>query len=627
MLRGPAQPVPTHLGRETLSPHATTPAITPAITPARDGTPLRVDLLGPVVVTRAYDDIVLSPMELNLLVVLALTPGVAVSTDRLVDDLWGDRLPAAPRTRLQGLVSGLRRKVGDLVRTRYPGYELDRDLLVRDVDEHDRLVAAAAQAASVDERLRLLCEAQALWRGQPLDGVSTPGVAPERTRLCEQRLALLVARGEAELAAGHHRELVGLLAPAVAEHPLAEQLAGLYITALYRSNRQADALAAYELIRTRLADELGADTCPELQELHARILRGEALPTADERVPDELVPAQLPAPDGLFVGREPELAELAASGHDLVLVSGPGGLGKTALVVAWAHRAAADYPDGQLFLHLGDRSTDDVLATALTALGVPTSRQPQGTGERIGLYRTLTHDRKLLVVADDAGSVEQLLALVPSGPRTRLVATTRRRLVMLSAHHAVREVLLRPLDVTASLALLGRVVGERRLALEDPTGLVAWCGGWPLLLRHAAVTLALRPSQSMDALAEELAEELASGPVEGALAAAYGWLSPDAARLFERLGLVTGEFCLHAAAIAAGTTSHRARRLLDELAGAHLVDEAVAGEFRYDAVVGRYARRLAAAHECTPAGWGLACPDCPPPDDARSLVGGDLVAH
>ncbi len=583
---------------------------------------MRVDLLGPVRVACEDRDVLLSPLELNLLVVLALSPGVAVSTERLVDDLWGSRLPIAPRTRVQALVSGLRRKVGDVVRTRYPGYELDRDRLVRDVDEHERLVAAARQAACADERLRLLSAAQDLWRGDPLDGISTPGVAPERTRLCEQRLALLLARGEAELAAGHHREVVGLLAPAVAEHPLAEQLAGLYMTALYRSSRQADALAVYDVVRTQLADELGTDVCPELQAVHARILRGEEPPAyADGSIGpvppsyDEPVPAQLPAADGLFVGREPELAELDAAGRHVVLVSGPGGLGKTALVVAWAHRVVSDFPDGQLFLDLGDRPTDDVLGAALAALGVPSARQPEGTGERIGLYRTLTHDRRLLVVADDAGSVEQLLALVPSGADARLVATTRRRLVMLSAHHEVREVLLQPLDECASLSLLGRVVGVERLAREDSADLVTWCAGWPLLLRHAAATLALRPGQAMATLAEELAFGAGDDPhsVDGALSVAYGWLSPDAARLFERLGLVTGEFCLHAAALAAGTTTHRARVLIDELAGAHLLEDDGAGGFRYDAVVGRYARRLAAAHEWTLAGWGpdLGCAECP----------------
>ena len=213
-------------------------------------------------VTCADDDVTLSPLELNLLVILALTPGVAVSTERLVDDLWGSRLPAAPRTRVQALVSGVRRKVGDVVLTRYPGYVLDPARLERDVDIHERLVAAAHGAVAPDERLRLLCAAQALWRGEPLDGINTPGVAPERTRLGELRLDLLIARGEAELAAGRHRELVGLLAPAVEEHPLVEQLAGLYMTALYRSSRQADALAAYHSLRERLADELGRRRVP-----------------------------------------------------------------------------------------------------------------------------------------------------------------------------------------------------------------------------------------------------------------------------------------------------------------------------------------------------------------------------
>ncbi len=257
-----------------MSPHAITACPAAPVGTTDRGT-LRIDLLGPVVVTSAGNPVTLSPLELNLLVILALTPGVAVSTERLVDDLWGSRMPAAPRTRVQALVSSLRRKVGDAIETRYPGYVIDPARLERDLDECECLVAAARRSDSPEERLHLLTAAQDVWRGDPLDGVTSPGVDPERTRLCEQRLGLLVARGEAELAAGRHREVVGLLAPAVAEHPLAEQLAGLHITALYRSNRQADALAAYQLLRERLADELGADVCPELRELHGQILRGD----------------------------------------------------------------------------------------------------------------------------------------------------------------------------------------------------------------------------------------------------------------------------------------------------------------------------------------------------------------
>ncbi len=579
-----------------MSPHAITTA-----------SQLRIDLLGPVTVSCDGHDVTLPPLELNLLVVLALTPGVTVSTDRLVDALWGSRLPVAPRTRVQALVSGLRRKVGDVVQTRYPGYVLDSARLTRDVDECDRL-AAAARAADGDERLGLLDAAYAVWRGEPLDGIATAGVAPERTRLCEQRLGLLVARGETELALGRHRELVGVLAPAVAEHPLAEQLAGLYITALYRSNRQADALAAYEAIRERLADELGADAGQELQDLHGRILRGEVLPGPDVAPTPRRVPAQLPAPDGSFVGRGVELAAIGAAGAPIVVVSGAGGIGKTAVALAWAQGAADDHPDGQLFLHLGERGPGELVSAALVALGVPAAQVPEGAGERAGLFRTETHRRRLLVVADDATTVEQVLALVPSGPESHLVVTTRRRLPMLAMHHEVLEVLLAPLGGRASSALLGRVAGRDRLSAADATTLTDWCAGWPLLLRHAAATLAGRPSQS----AADLVAELALQPVPEGLVAAYDELSPDGARLFERLGLVDGALCLHAAALVAGTTTHRARALLDELVDLHLVVEGPTGEFSLHEVVGRYARRLAVEREwsvVSPAG-PAGCPAC-----------------
>ncbi len=605
-----------------MSPHAITAC--PAAPVGSTDRRLRIDLLGPVVVTSAGEPVTLSPLELNLLVILALTPGVAVSTERLVDDLWGSRLPAAPRTRVQALVSSLRRKVGDAIETRYPGYVIDPERLGRDLDECESLVAAARQADSPGERLQLLTAAQDVWRGDPLGGVTSPGVAPERTRLCEQRLELLVARGEAELAAGRHREVVGLLAPAVAQHPLAEQLAGLHITALYRSNRQADALAAYQVLRERLADELGADVCPELRDLHGQILRGECQSVADQPTDQPratLRPAQLPAPDGMFLGRDAELRELeAAVAHRFVVVSGPGGMGKTALVVDWAHRAAAEFPDGQLFLDMrgGRRSPKDVVTAALVSLGIAPPDLPARLDDRVALYRTMVHARRLLVVADDAGTVEQVLAVVPPGPGSRLVVTTRWRPTTFSAHHAVHELVLRPLGAQASSDLLGRVVGNDRLDGQDVAPLVTWCGGWPLLLRQVAATLALRPSQSVAGFVAGFAANpqwvgLDGDPrsVDGALAATYDLLSPEAARLFERLSLVAGEFCLHRAALTAGTSDGRARALLDELVALHLVVEGALDGFRYDGVVARFARRLAAAKEWTLDGFDVPPAGCP----------------
>ena len=336
----------------------------------------------------------------------------------------------------------------------------------------------------------------------------------------------------------------------------------------------------------------------------------------------------------MFLGRDAELRELdAAVTNGLVgVVSGPGGLGKTALVVDWAHRTAASFPDGQLFLDLkgGRRSPKEVVAAALVSLGVAPPDVPARLDDRMSLYRTLVHDRRLLVVADDAGTVAQVLAVVPTGPGSRLVVTTRRRPITLSAHHAVHQLVLRPLDSQASRDLLSRVVGDRRLDGQDVGPLVTWCGGWPLLLRQVAATLALRPSQSVAGFVGELAAGFAASPdwvgldgdlrsVDGALAAAYDLLSPDAARLFERLSLVAGEFCVHRAALTAGTSDSRARALLDELVGLHLVVEGALDGFRFDGVVARFARGLAAAKEWTLAGWEVCCPACTTALDAGSV--------
>jgi DNA-binding SARP family transcriptional activator len=593
--------------------------------PTRPAT-LRLSLLGPVEVWCRGAEVTLSPLELNLLVILAIRPGVAVSTDRLVDHLWGTRLPAAPRSRLQGLVSGLRRKIGDVVKTRYPGYLIDPALLERDVDECDRLAAAARDAGSPAERVRLLAAAQDLWRGDPLVGISTEGVAPERARLAEQRLTLLEARSRAELALGNHGSLISLLAPAVAENPFREQLAGLFITALYRSNRQADALAVYHQLRERLADELGSDVCAELRELYAQILRGEGLPAettaaATDLRADEVAalrawtrPAQLPAPDGLFLGRAADLEALAGShGGALVVVSGPGGLGKTALVVEWAHRVSTDFPDGQLFCDLGGGglAPEEAVCAALLALGVALNDVPAGLTDRIGLYRTIVRDRRLLVVADNAGTVEQVLALVPPGSASRLVVTTRRRLVSLAAHHEVHEIVLDPLSREVSAELLLRLVGAERITGSASGALVDWCGGWPLLIRHVGATLAFRLSQPVTAFVHELegaaADDVLHGDprsVHAALASAHASLSPGAARLFERLALHSGAICLHLAAVAAGTTLDRSRRLLDELVGVHLLVESGSGEFRFHDVVARFGRRLAVEQEWTTPTWG-----------------------
>ncbi len=556
----------------------------------------------------------LSPLERNLLAVLALSKGTVISTERIIDCLWGDRHPASPRSRVQGLISTLRRKAGEALVTRHPGYLLDAAATSIDLDECEDLARQGRAARSPGETAQYLRKALSLWRGEPLDGVSAPGIEVDRTRLSEMRVRLLEERFEAELEVGNHAEMVGELTAMVSANPLRERLAGQLMLALYRCNRQADALKAYQALRERLAEELGSDPCADLRNLHATILRGELVYQPQAEPAAELRPAQLPASVGHFTGRDGELAVLTrvVKRHSdeprVLIVSGAGGLGKTALVVRWAHSIAELYPDGQIFLDLHGSVPGEAvpagsaLGAALVALGVPKGDIPVTDDERAVLYRTLISGKRVLIVADDACSVNQLLPLVPPTTASQMVATSRRRLVALAAHHAVQALALEPLNGEATYDLLSRIVGPERLRDPAAARVVQWCGGWPLEIRLTGTKLAARPWQSLASFADELDDQLDDPvldeeprSVRAALAGAYDLLSPAAAHLFGRLGRLAGSsLCLQTTAAEADISVRRVRQLFDELISVHLVVEDGPDRYRFHDVVRRFARRCAA---------------------------------
>jgi hypothetical protein len=290
--------------------------------------------------------------------------------------------------------------------------------------------------------------------------------------------------------------------------------------ALYRCNRQADALRVYQSLRERLAEELGSDPCPDLRNLHAAILRGEPAPAA-RRSPARAAGGggtgggrggrTAPGPGcrpvvGHFTGREDDLAALTRAIRRptdeprLLMVSGVGGIGKTALVVRWAHSVADRFPDGQIFVDLHGRSprealsASDGLGVALAALGVARAHRPATLDERASLFRTLVSTRRVLIVADDASRVDQVLALVPPTTSSQLVATSRRRLNALAAHHAVQAFNVEPLSPLQTHELLVRIAGAERLNEPEAATVVRWCGGWPLVTRLAGTRLAARPA-------------------------------------------------------------------------------------------------------------------------------------
>ncbi|HET8642632.1 MAG TPA: BTAD domain-containing putative transcriptional regulator [Pseudonocardiaceae bacterium] len=583
---------------------------------------LEIFLLGPTEARISGDNVSLAPLERNLLAVLALSTGSVISTERIVCCLWGDRHPMAPRSRVQGLVSSLRRKVGDAVVTRHPGYLLDSARVTIDLDECAHLARQARMATTRDGAVQYLRKALDLWRGESLDGVSAPGIEVDRIRLEELRLGLLEERFAAELELGNHAELVAELAPTVAAHPLRERLAGQLMLALYRCSRQADALRTYQALRHRLAEELGSDPCPDLRDLHASILRGDRPDRPGRRQRPQPLrqpvarprPAQLPASVAHFTGRDGELAALTrALGHppqepSVLLVSGPGGLGKTALVVRWARAIADRYRDGQLFVDLRGRvpgkalSAAAALGTVLRSLGVPKDDLPATVDERAALYRTLVSGRCLLLVADDAGSVNQLLPLVPPTMESQLVATSRRRLAAMSTHHAIHRMVLEPLTPAGTRELLVRIVGSARMHDPAAARMVNWCGGWPLVIQHVGTKLAARPGQplasfvaELDELAEDLVLDDDPRSVRAALASAHKALSPAAAHLFGRLGLCSSSaITLRLTAATSDFSVRQLHRLFDELTAVHLVVEDGPGRYRIHDIVRRFARRCGA---------------------------------
>jgi DNA-binding SARP family transcriptional activator len=258
-------------------------------------------ILGPLEVTRDGTPVVLGgPKQRALLAYLLLRRGEVVSTDRLVDELWGEHPPRTATTSLQNLVSQLRKSLGpDVVATRPPGYVLHVDGADLDLARFERLVAESCDGAPED-RARLLRDALSLWTGPPLaEFTYEPFAEGEIARLDELRLVATEDLNDAELDLGRHAQRVPALEQLVAAYPLRERLRGQLMLALYRSGRQAEALQCYQDGRHRLIEELGIEPGPVLQALHASILRQEAAltpasrPHADDDHYDEVVRALL----------------------------------------------------------------------------------------------------------------------------------------------------------------------------------------------------------------------------------------------------------------------------------------------------------------------------------------------
>jgi predicted ATPase/DNA-binding SARP family transcriptional activator len=315
-------------------------------------------VLGPLLVESATGPVTLgSPKQRALLATLLLqAPDTLVTTERLIDELWGEHPPATAGKALSVHVSQLRRALGPNppIVTRPGGYAFQSELAVIDVHRFDALLANARRLRSGGEAeaaLLSLQEALGLWRGPALADVTLlgPGAA-EADRLEGLRAVAREERIELELARGEGHSLVPELEALIANDPYREHLHALLMRALYRAGRQADALDAFRRARTLLVEDLGLDPGDELIGLEAAILAHDAalaapVPTVvdgTQRMVPRMRAGRVPAPAGPTFGREVELA-LALSLVDrpeirLMTVTGAGGIGKTRLALELALR-------------------------------------------------------------------------------------------------------------------------------------------------------------------------------------------------------------------------------------------------------------------------------------------------
>ncbi|HEX4814152.1 MAG TPA: transcriptional regulator [Nonomuraea sp.] len=572
---------------------------------------LRVALLGPLEVWRDSDPVVLSSNRLRtLLAVLAMSAGETVSLEQLAFALWTEGAPANERRSVQTYISRLRHDLGtNAIRTTPEGYRLDVEPDRVDALRFRRLLHDAASARGTSAERELLKEALALWRGRPFDGVeSTVLRASKATRLEELRLSAVERWIDLELADGRHRELVAEVQELAAGHPLREPLWGRLLLTLGRCGRQAEALAMYDRLRRRLAEDLGVDPSPELQHIHSALLEGDAWQTGLPAVPRQLPPGVADLAGRAYALKE--LDRLLIGGARICVITGTAGVGKTSLALHWAHRTAELFPDGQLYADLSGfgpagcpTRAEDALSAFLHALGVPSHTIPDDLHARSALYRTMLAEKRMLVFLDNVRDAEQVRHLLPGGTQCTLLITSRRGLSSLVTAEGAALLTLDVLSREEARDLLARRLGRERVEKDSQATeeIVELCARLPLALAIAAGRAAATPSFPLSALAADLRRgrvDLAAFATRDTLAdlrtvlsKSYDLLPPDAARLFRLLAVHPGpDITRPAIASLTAVEPSEADRLLDILLDAHLVTEVSPGRFAFHDLLRAYAR-------------------------------------
>jgi len=358
--------------------------------------------------------------------------------------------------------------------------------------------------------------------------------------------------------------------------------------------------------------------------LPGRTVTAGQVPQAAALAP--MASAQLPAGVWHFSGRTAELATLtrwackavgSAGSVIITAIGGTAGVGKTALALHWAHQIAPSFPDGQLYVDLRGfgpsgppTSAAEAIRGFLDALQVPASRMPAGTEARAGLYRSVLAGRRMLIVLDNARDDAQVRPLLPAAPGCLVLVTSRHMLTGLATADGAHLLTLDLLTEAEARELLARRVGPGRITAEPAAvaELIGQCARLPLALSIAAARSAARPDRPLAAVAAELCgiqarlDALDTGDAATDVRTVFSWscqqLSEPAVRMFRLLGVHPGQdITAPAAASLAGIPLRQARRVLAELARAHLTTEPSPGRYSCHDLLRAYATELARSHD------------------------------
>ncbi|WP_433537895.1 BTAD domain-containing putative transcriptional regulator [Micromonospora sp. CA-249363] len=623
-----------------------------------DGT-LRLEILGPLRLWRNGVELDVGPRQQGRLLALLLArAGRPVSAGDLIELVWGEDAPASASNVIHKYVGALRRLMEPSLPLRAPGSYLLRHgggyLFAPapgslDLFRFRELVGAARAKLTAGDRhvaLDRYAQALGLWRGPAGDtyahGTTTMSIF---AALDQEFLDVCVPAAALALSLDRPTRVLRPLRLAASMAPFHEPVQASLIATLGAGGHQAEALELFRTVRIRLAEELGIDPGEALQAAHRRVLVGtttsvQNVPTGPEARrgarswPVPLVrPAQLPPDLPAFVGRAAELATLTGlrdgaaeargTGPLVVAFDGMGGVGKSTLAAHFAHLVAGDFADGQLYLDLraeqpetDSLSARDALGSLLSSQGFHMSSVPEALAARVGLYRSLTAGRKMLVLLDNALDAAQVRPLLPNSPACLVLVTSRSPLVDLAARDGAHLLHLDPPDMPTARRLVQRRLADapnRSLAGGAPPSdtldeIIEMCGRLPLALAILAGRLSARPRLALEDVAAELRDgarrltAFSGGHGVCDPRAAFAWsyrqLSPDAARLF-RLSSAAMAAGISAEALASMSLAppNQTRQLVREITDAAMLDEDGRGQLTSHVLVRAYAQELFLAEE------------------------------